>query len=87
MKFKEYGVYIMMLLIVGASVWNEIREDHDHHAFFEDVRAFMNKGGRNTAAHGYELCNRINDLQEVQSELNGYDFVSLNCEEIYGVKK
>ena len=36
--------------------------------------------------HGYELCLRINELENVYRWAQGYDHIDLDCDEIYGVK-
>jgi len=45
--------------------------DHQHEAFFREVRAFMSAGGRNTAEQGAERDRRIEALEAEIKRLKG----------------
>lgn len=72
----EIVVVATLLLLIGlvGMMWTD-RHRHDH--FFQDMRAFAKKGGRNTATQGKELCERLNVIEESLNK------TTKDCDAIY----
>ena len=70
------AIIIVMLAVVIVGQMSRLST---HDTKLHDVDAFMKKGGRNTAAQGLALCERINIL-----EFKVDDTTQLtDCDEIY----
>ena len=78
---KVLLILVIFAAILGLIIYNDLRLEEDHHAFFKDVREFMMKGNRNTAEDGYDLCIRTNILEEHAG------IEPTDCEKKYGIKK
>lgn len=77
---KNFIILLIVSLILILSVhnaWEDTNQTHSHDAFFNDVHEFMSRGGRNTAAMGKELCERVNVLE------SNYGLTETDCKEVY----
>ena len=57
----------LLLIVIGLSIWNEVREDHDHKEFFTDMRdlkEFIQAGPRFTNNDAIYLCNKLSESEE-----------------------
>lgn len=63
-------------VLTGAIIAQNYLSDQ---SFYAEMRQFMDKGGRNTAQEGYELCLRVSHLERVH---HGIEY-ERNCAEIY----
>ena len=80
MNSQQSLLFLFVVMILAFSAWNAItdkEEMHDHQKFFDDVRAFMAPGDRNTAQMGYESCIFQN---AIAAKL---DMPLRRCQEIY----
>ena len=64
------------MIIIAVTV-GRIEDAISDNIFKDETIEFMEKGGRNTADMGVNLCNRINGLE------SRLDIEITNCEEIY----
>ena len=76
----RYIMTVLIVMILTLVAWNAFQDDsemHEHHEFFDDVRAFMSRGGRNNEQQGYNLCKRTNALERQAGK------PEQDCETIY----
>lgn len=69
---KVYLLYGLVLIILASTIYNNLKDDyemHSHEQFFKEVRAFMNRGDRNTAADGALRDQRLTQLEKRLEEL------------------
>jgi len=83
---RDKVIYFLMagvLLVTAYGIWNEdirdVDEIYHQEAFFDDVRSFMDRGGRNTSEHGKKECKRLNII----SIVIGRDDLVRDCESFY----
>ena len=70
-------IFLIALMVIIAVTVDRVEDAISDIIFKEDTISFMEKGGRNTSAMGYVLCNRLN---ETESRLR---IPSTDCESIY----
>ena len=66
---KENALIAVAFIILLFSILNAFNDTHEmdeHYEFFQEMRAFKEAGGRNTASQGQALCERINHLETLQ---------------------
>ena len=74
---KSKLLWLLVLAVLAASIWNEYREEDQHTKFFEDMRSFANKGDRFTSQDGLILCYSVSASQEA------HGMKPLNCDEMF----
>jgi hypothetical protein len=93
-KYLNTTLVVVILVMVILNAWKDGDEMHSRHKFFDEVRGFMqsekervddllafkNKGGRNTAVQGKALCERVNRLEQMLGETPS------DCAALYGVE-
>jgi len=81
---KQWITGSLIAIILVLSVWDAISdstEQHYHDDFFNEVRTFMNIGGRNTAAMGERRDKLLSELCFQQNEIAGELYIDqINCE-------
>ena len=71
-------IFISLIIFWVAWLYTEVSEFRSRAAFTHNVENFMTKGARNTAQMGYDLCKRIEHLEQ-----NHHSTKSRPCEDIY----
>ena len=56
-------IFLVALMIIIAVTVDRIEDAISDYDFKTETKTFMNKGGRNTADMGLELCERVNGLE------------------------
>ena len=86
MNMKEliflHGKTALLVILLVFIVISSYRNEHSHGLFWQDVRDFIETGGRNTARDGYNLCKQINLLNKEAGKEE-----PLDCEDIYDKDK
>ena len=74
----KYNIILMFCIsIIVAITVDKIEDAFTEINFKEKTESFINKGGRNTAKNGYDICKRLNKLEALA------DIKQSNCKEIY----
>jgi len=63
MKKNNLAFLIALIIIVSVTV-DKIEDAITDNVFKEETQEFMNRGGRNTAEMGLNLCRRMNVLEK-----------------------
>jgi len=79
-RFKPVHTFVLLLTFWSIWIYTEVGEYFDREIFANKVNSFMQKGGRNTALHGYNLCLRISRLEN--NHLDGTVYQK-DCAHIY----
>ena len=64
---RDKVVPVIIFVLLAFMVFNALHTRYVHKEFFSDVRAFMSQGGRNTASHGFDLCERVAELERLNN--------------------
>lgn len=70
-------IIALTLIFAAFNAYQDKEEMHEHQGFFDEVRQFINRGDRNTAEQGYNLCLRLNKLEK------SHNIVPSDCDFIY----
>ena len=57
---KLWAVLILAVSVLAVAVVGSYRNYDQRESFASEVKGFMQKGGRNTALQGYNMCLRVN---------------------------
>jgi len=92
MNLKHVTIAILAFVVVIISIWNELNKAHEHDEFFNEVKPvmqdmtkFMNRGDRNTAKNGYELCIEVEILKAEYHKKVNEKYSQRDCKSIYGL--
>ena len=77
-RIRPGHVFALLSIFWIAWLYTEVSEYIEREEFIEEMMAFKNRGSRNTAEQGYELCKRIVVLEK---RLDVYN--AITCDEIY----
>ncbi len=75
-NWMQIAVFLTLAIIVMNSIYEVISdgdETHSHAQFFSEMRDFKLNYRAHSIQHGFDLCERINKIDEAQ----------VDCEKIY----
>ena len=70
-------IFLIAIMIIVAVTVDKIEDAISDNIFKEEMTEFMNRGSRNTAVMGKDICERVNVL-ESKSDIKNTD-----CKEVY----
>ena len=77
MMRKEYVALLVAIIVIASFVHTSITITREQEKFFQEVKEFMKKGGRNTADMGYNLCKLQNEIRVT------HNMPRIDCRSIY----
>ena len=81
---KNNLAFLIALIIIVSVTVDKIEDAITDNIFKEETQEFMNKGGRNTAEMGLNLCRRMNVLEKhVDVEMTDCIEIYDNSDELY----
>jgi len=82
MSWRHYILPLSALAVILYTVWHQWDSDQGHHAFFNDMRGFIQAGPRFTAQDGHALCMALNQLALHQADHHEEPVLMLECDKL-----
>ena len=81
MNWRTYILPIAAICVIIYTLLSQWSSDKEHHAFFNDMRGFIQEGPRFTAEDGYSLCVAVKQLTEFAARHSSQPHLTeLHCE-------